>query len=91
MTDKGLSPEVLCHHSLKKSRASGSTSAASKVACGSAPAAEQARTPEEVQERPGRRFGSLVPLSARHAYAALADARSSFGDNGGGGDGAPQR
>ena len=40
-----------------------------KVACGSAPAAEQ----------------------ARHAYASLADARSSFGDNGGGGDGAPQR
>jgi hypothetical protein len=65
--------------------------ASSKVACGSAPAAEQARTPEEVQERPARRFGSLVPLSARHAYASLADARSSFGDNGGGGDGAPQR
>ena len=33
----------------------------------------------------------MVPLSARHAYASLADARSSFGDNGGGGDGAPQR
>ena len=65
--------------------------ASSKVACGSAPAAEQARTPEEVQERPARRFGSLVPLSAGHAYAWLADARSSFGDNGGGGDGAPQR
>ena len=48
-------------------------------------------TPEEVQERPARRFGSLVPLSAGHAYASLADARSSFGDNGGGGDGAPQR
>ena len=65
--------------------------ASSKVACGSAPAAEQARTSEEVQERPARRFGSMVPLSARHAYASLADARSSFGDNGGGGDGAPQR
>ena len=38
-----------------------------------------------------RRVGSLVPLSAGHAYASLADARSSFGDNGGGGDGAPQR
>ena len=61
--------------------------ASSKVACGSAPAAEQARTSEEVQERPARRFGSLVPLSAGHAYASLADARSSFGDNGGGGDG----
>ena len=65
--------------------------ASSKVACGSAPAAEQARTPKDVQERPARRFDSLVPLSARHAYASLADARSSFGDNGGGGDGAPQR
>ena len=65
--------------------------ASSKVACGSAPAAEQARTPAEVQARPARRFGSLVPLSAGHAYASLADARSSFGDNGGGGDGAPQR
>ena len=54
--------------------------ASSKVACGSAPAAEQARTSEEVQERPARRFGSMVPLSARHAYASLADARSSFGD-----------
>ena len=64
--------------------------ASSKVACGSAPAAEQARTPEDVQERPARRFGSIVPLSARHGYASLADARSSFGDNGGGGDGAPQ-
>ena len=41
--------------------------ASSKVACGSAPAAEQARTSEEVQERPARRFGSLVPLSAGHA------------------------
>ena len=30
--------------------------ASSKVACGSAPAAEQARTSEEVQERPARRF-----------------------------------
>ena len=59
-----------------------------KVACGTAPAAEQARTPEDVQARPARRFGSLVPLSAGHAYASLADARSSFGDNGGGGDGA---
>ena len=38
-----------------------------------------------------RRFGSMVPLSAGHAYAPLADARSSFGDTGGGGDGAPQR
>ena len=65
--------------------------ASSKVACGSAPAAAQARTPAEIQERPARRFGSLVPLSAGHAYASLADARSSFGDNGGGGDGAPQR
>ena len=64
--------------------------ASSEVACGTAPAAEQARTPEELQERPARRFGSLVPLSARHAYASLADARSSFGDNGWGGDGAPQ-
>ena len=45
----------------------------------------------EVQERRARRFGSLVPLCAGHAYASLADARSSFGDNGGGGDGAPQR
>ena len=44
--------------------------ASSKVACGSAPAAEQARTSEEVQERPARRFGSMVPLSAGHAYAA---------------------
>ena len=51
----------------------------------------KARTPEEVQERPARRFGSLVPLSARHAYAWRAVARSSFGDNGGGDDGAPQR
>ena len=50
--------------------------ASSKVACGSAPAAEQARTSEEVQERPARRFGSLVPLSARHACALLAVARS---------------
>ena len=58
--------------------------ASSKVACGSAPAAEQARTSEEVQARPARRFGSLVPLSARHAYA-------SFGDNGSRDDGAPQR
>ena len=33
----------------------------------------------------------MVALSAGHAYASLADARSSFGDNGGGGDGAPQR
>ena len=41
--------------------------ASSKVACGSAPAAEQARTSEEVQERPARRFGPLVPLSAGHA------------------------
>ena len=49
------------------------------------------RTPADVQARPARRFGSLVPLSAGHAYASLADARSSFGDNGGGGDGAPQR
>ena len=65
--------------------------ASSKVACGTAPAAEQAHTPEEVQERPARRFGSLVPLSARHAYASLADARSSFGDNGSRDDGAPQR
>ena len=65
--------------------------ASSKVACGSAPAAEQARTSEEAQERPARRFGSMVPLSAGHAYASLADARSSFGDNGGGGNGAPQR
>ena len=31
----------------------------------------------------------MVPLSAGHAYASLADARSSFGDNGGGDDGAP--
>ena len=66
--------------------------ASSKVACGSAPAAEQARTSEEVQERPARRFGSMVPhLSAGHAYASLADARSSFGDNGSRDDGAPQR
>ena len=47
--------------------------ASSKVACGSAPAAEQARTSEEVQERPARRFGSMVPLSASHAYASLAE------------------
>ena len=33
----------------------------------------------------------MVALSAGHAYASLADARSSVGDNGGGGDGAPQR
>ena len=65
--------------------------ASSKVACGSAPASEQARTSEEVQERPARRFGSMVPLSAGHAYASLADARSSFGDTGGGDDGAPPR
>ena len=65
--------------------------ASSTVACGSAPAAEQARTPEEAQERPARRFGSLVPLSVGHAYASLADARSSFGDNGSRDDGAPQR
>ena len=65
--------------------------ASSKVACGSVPAAEQARTSEDVQERPARRFGSLVPVSARHAYASLADARSSFGDNGSRDDGAPQR
>ena len=63
--------------------------ASPKVACGSAPAAEQARPPEEVQERPARRFDSILPLSARHAYESLADARSSFDDNGGGGDGAP--
>ena len=63
--------------------------ASSKVACGSAPAAEQARTPAEVPARPARRFGSLVPLSAGHAYASLAVVRSSFGDNGGGDDGAP--
>ena len=63
----------------------------SKLACGSASAAEQARTSEDVQVRPARRFGSLVPLSAGHAYASLADARASFGDTGGGGDGAPQR
>ena len=54
-TDKGLSPEVLCHHLLRKSCVSGSTPCASA------------------------------------AYASLADARSSFGDTGGGGDGAPQR
>ena len=66
--------------------------ASSKVACGSAPSAEQvARTPEEVQERPARRFGSLVLLSASDAYASLADARSSFGDTGSRDDGAPQR
>ena len=66
--------------------------ASSKVAaCGSAPATEQARTSEDVQERRARRFGSMVPLSAGHAYASLAGARSSFGDNGGGDDGAPQR
>ena len=65
--------------------------ASSKVTCGSAPAAEQARPPEDVQARSARRFGSLVPLSAGHAYASLADARSSFGDNGGSGNGAPQR
>ena len=91
MTDKGLAPEVLCHHQFSKSRVSGSTPAASKVACGSAPATEQARTAEDVQARPARRFGSLVPLSARHAYAWLADARSSFGDNGSRDDGAPRR
>ena len=34
---------------------------------------------------------AAVSLSAGHAYASLADERSSFGDNGGGGDGAPQR
>ena len=66
--------------------------ASSKVACGSAPAAPsrpaRQRTYRNVLRR---RFGSLVPLSAGHAYASLADARSSFGDNGGGGDGAPQR
>ena len=65
--------------------------ASSKVACGSAPAAEQARMPAEVQERPARRFGSLLPRSAGHAYASLAAARSSFGDNGSRDDGAPQR
>ena len=65
--------------------------ASSKVACGSAPAAEQARTPEEVQERPARRFGSLVPLSAGHANPSLANARSSFGDDGSRDDGTPQR
>ena len=53
--------------------------ASSKVACGSA------------LPRPARRFGSMVPLSAGHAYASLADARSSFGDNGSRDDGAPQR
>ena len=66
--------------------------ASSKVACGSAPAAEQARTSEEVQEdvlRGGSALWCLCP--AGHAHASLADARSSFGDNGGGGDGAPQR
>ena len=91
MTDIDLLPEVLCHHQLRKSRGSGSTPAASKVACGSAPATEQARTAEDVQARPARRFGSLVPLSARHAYASLAAARSSFGDNGSRDDGAPRR
>ena len=91
MTNKDLLPEVLCHHQLRKSRGSGSTPAASKVASDSALATEQARTPEDVQERPARRFGSLVPLSAGHAYASLADARSSFGDNGSRDDGAPQR
>ena len=60
-----------------------------KAACDSAPATEQAHTPEDVQERPARRFGSLVPLSAGHAYASLTDARSAFGDTGGGGDGTP--
>ena len=66
------------------------SSTSSKVACGSAPAAEQARTSEE--DRNVLRGGSaMVPLSTGHAYASLADARSSFGDNGGGGDGAPQR
>ena len=65
--------------------------ASSKGAWRSAPAAEQARTPEEVQERRARRFGSIVPVSARHACASLAIARSSLGDNGGGDDGAPQR
>ena len=67
------------------------TRSVTSQACGSAPTTEQARTSEAVQERRARRFGSLVPLSAGHAYASLADARSSFGDNGGGGDGAPQR
>ena len=65
--------------------------ASSTVACGSAPAAEQARTSEDVQERRARRFGSIVPLSARPACTSLPVARSSFGDNGGGDDGAPQR
>ena len=94
--DKRLHSNVLNHKlrivsQLPKHARTGSTPAASKVACGSAPATEQARTAEDVQARPARRFGSLMPLSARHAYASLADARSSFGDNGGGGDGAPRR
>ena len=96
VADKRLTSNVLDHKlrvvsQLPKHARMGSTPAASKVACDSAPAAEQARTPEDVQERPARRFGSLVPLSARHAYASLADARSSFGDNGSRDDGAPQR
>ena len=36
------------------------------------------------------RRGSILPLSAGHACASLAVARSSFGHNGGGDDGAPQ-
>ena len=92
--DKRLHSNVLNHKlrivsQLPKHARTGSTPAASKAACDSAPATEQAHTPEDVQERPARRFGSLVPLSAGHAYASLTDARSAFGDTGGGGDGAP--
>ena len=39
----------------------------------------RAGPPAEVQARPARRFGSLVPLSAGHAYASLADACKAFG------------
>ena len=37
-------------------------------------AAEQAARQRKYRHVPARRFGSLVPLSAGHAYASLADA-----------------
>ena len=63
--DKRLTSNVLDHKllvvsQLPKHARTGSTPAASKLACDSAPAAEQARTSEEVQERPARRFGTAL-------------------------------
>ena len=69
MTNKGLSPEVLCHHQLKKSRGSGSTPAAptslvsTTPPCSRSPAtATGSRSPHATRHpaRHRRRHGALV-------------------------------